>query len=129
MHMTYLSFERNPVLDSSRKRGMSCAWQFIFHMKRNAKSKNGLYRQKKPAVVYTTASFFVKRISEGIVSGFDGFYDNSKTFKQSESPTAIAFSLVCFIFEFVPSPNPEIHEFTISHIVSNDAPASFQYCS
>jgi hypothetical protein len=71
----------------------------------------------------------VKRISKGIDTGFVDYYDNSKEFKQSESPTAIAFSLVCFILEFAPSPNPEIHEFTISHIVSNDAPASFQYCS
>jgi len=61
-----LSFERIPVLDSSRKRGMSNAWQCNLHMKRNAKSENGQYRQKKLAVVYA-ASFFVKRISEGII--------------------------------------------------------------
>jgi len=56
-------------------------------------------------------------------------YDISKTLKHSESPVAIAFSLVYFIFGFTPSPNPAIHEFSISHIVSNDAPASFQHCS
>ena len=56
-------------------------------------------------------------------------YDISKTLKHSESPVAIAFSLVYFIFGFTPSPNPAIHAFNISHIVSNDAPASLQYCS
>ena len=114
------------MIDPSFLYGESIFYKRQF--KRNAKSKNGQYRQKKLAVVYT-ASFFVRHVLKEIDFQFYGYYDNSKTFKQSESPTAIAFSLVCFIFEFAPSPNPEIHEFTISHIVSNDAPASFQYCS